>query len=124
MDSSDGNETEIGKLRLFDIIDKKGISKQQALNLTVIVDNSAIEVYANDQTVITTRAYPWLTASKGVGFLSQNGGVNGSVAVSEVELWDGLINAWSKRPKNTSKPLLWDGALPSSAGWGDLWAGW
>lgn len=121
---SDGTETEVGKLRLFNISNSAGgrIS-QQALNLTVFVDNSVVEVYANEQTVITTRCYPWLSASKGAGFLSKGGGAKGSVSASGVELWDGLIDAWPQRPENTVKGLVWDGQLPNTD-YGDIWAGW
>ena len=100
----------------------RGTISQEMLKLTIFVDNSVVEVYANDQTVITTRCYPWLSASKGVGFLSQGGGANSSVSVSGVELWDGLINAWPERPSDTTKGLVWDGPLLSTD-WG-LWAGW
>jgi len=83
------------------------------------VDNSVVEVYANEQTVSTTH-YPWLRASKGVGFLSQGGGVDGSVSVSGVELWDGLVNAWPKA-YDTSKELVWYGHLPGTD-YGNIWA--
>lgn len=109
---------------MFGIRDSaSGTTSQQTLNLTVFVDNSVVEVYANEQTVITTRCYPWLRVSKGVGFLSQGGGVDGSVSVSGVELWDGLVNAWPQRPYDTSKELVWDGPLPGTD-YGNIWAGW
>lgn len=118
----DGTETEAGKLRLWPILTNDS-STRQPLNLTIIVDNSVVEVYANDVTVITTRAYPWLAASKGAGFYVQSpsyGAGKGRVQYSGVELWDGLINAWPDRPANTTKSLLWDGPLPNI--WG-LWTG-
>ncbi|KAH8919330.1 glycoside hydrolase family 32 protein [Atractiella rhizophila] len=115
-----GNETEYGKLRLWNIA-SDGTTVQQSLNLTIVVDNSVVEVYANDVTVITTRAYPWLLASKGVGFLVQNGGANSTVHYSNVELLDGLINAWPHRPADTRQGLLWDGTLTNGP-WG-IWAG-
>jgi beta-fructofuranosidase len=61
----DGNGNEIGKLRLWNITTTGGITIREDLNLTIIVDGSVVEVYANDVTVITTRVYPWLLASKG-----------------------------------------------------------
>jgi len=80
-------------------------------------------VYANDVTVLTTRVYPWLSASKNAGFFvrsssSFNGIANGSVRYSGVEVWDGLVNAWPKRPNDTRKKLLWDGPMPG------IWAIW
>ena len=49
--------------------------------------------------------------------------MDGSVSVSGVELWDGLVNAWPKRPDDTSKELVWDGPLPGTD-YGNIWAGW
>ncbi|KAJ7275067.1 glycosyl hydrolase [Mycena rebaudengoi] len=118
--ASYGTETEVAKLRLWPIVNGN-TSTIQTLNLTIVVDNSALEVYANDVAVITTRIYPWLSASKGAGFFVQppvNGVGTGSVNYTGVELWDGLINAWPERPLDTSKPLVNDGPLPQI--WG-LW---
>ncbi|KAJ7136062.1 glycosyl hydrolase [Mycena epipterygia] len=119
--ASYGTETEVAKLRLWPILNGN-TSTIQTLNLTVIVDNSALEVYANDVAVITTRIYPWLSASNGAGFsvLPPSNGTGGSVSYDQVELWDGLINAWPLRPLNSSKPLVNDGPLPNI--WG-LWQG-
>ncbi|KAJ7787149.1 glycosyl hydrolase [Mycena olivaceomarginata] len=90
--ASYGTETEVAKLRLWPILNGN-TSTIQSLNLTIIVDNSALEV--------------------GVG--------NGSISYNQVELWDGLINAWPSRPLDTSKPLVNDGPLPEI--WGGLWTG-
>lgn len=85
------------------------------------MDGSIVEVYANDVTVITTRAYPWLLASKGAGFLVQNGDTDSTVYYSDVELWDGLIDAWPDRPTDTRKGLVYDGPLTNGP-W-NLWVG-
>ena len=46
---------EAGKLRLFDIREPaSGESKIETLDLTVVVDNSVVEVYANDRFVMST----------------------------------------------------------------------
>ena len=81
-----------------------------------------VEVHANDVTVLTTRVYPWLRASKGAGFFarSRSSTADASVEYSGVEVWDGLLDAWPLRPDDTRKPLLWDGPLPGI--WG-LWRG-
>jgi len=111
----------MGKLRLWNIKTDSTVTRQ-TLNLTIIVDNSVLEVYANDETVITTRVYPWLNASKGAGFLVHGGGgVNSSVYYSKLELWDGLINAWPQRPADTRKGLVYDGPLTNGP-W-SAWAG-
>jgi beta-fructofuranosidase len=91
------------------------------LTIAFLVDGSIIEVYANDVTVVTTRAYPWLSASTGVAYLVMGGSPEATVSTSGVELWDGLLNAWPNRPADTSRPLTWDG--PVMTGLGAIWAG-
>lgn len=122
-----GSYTEAGKLRLWPIRDPiTNTTSLQSLNLTIIVDNSLVEVYANDQTVITTRVYPWLMNSTSVSFFVQENEsmkkpnhppnpnqpnptnstfLPQSVSFSNVELWDGLLNAWPNRPLNSSIPI-------------------
>ena len=57
--------------------------------MSVYVDGSIVEVYANDELAITTRAYPWLLNSTGCGVLMN--GTGSAVKVSNLELWDGLV---------------------------------
>jgi len=48
-------DPEAGRLRLFDIRDPgRADSHVETLDLTVIVDNSVVEVYANDRFVVST----------------------------------------------------------------------
>lgn len=49
----DGTDTELAKLKLWNTLG----SSVKTMNLTVYVDNSVIEVYANDEVAITTRVY-------------------------------------------------------------------
>ncbi|KZP28036.1 glycoside hydrolase family 32 protein [Athelia psychrophila] len=112
--ASYGTQTEVGGLRLWQLVG----SNTTTMNMTVYVDGSIVEVYANDELAITTRAYPWLSASVGCGVLSN--GTGSSVAVSGLELWDGLVNAWPERPTNSFRGLLNDGPIASIYG---LWAG-
>lgn len=49
--------TEAGKLRLFDIQEESSGSKIETLDLTIIVDNAVVEVYANDRFVMS--AWVW-----------------------------------------------------------------
>ncbi|KAJ7637095.1 glycosyl hydrolase [Roridomyces roridus] len=109
--ASYGTETEVAMLRLWPIL-TGNVTAIQALNLTVIVDNSALEVYANDVAVITTRGFYIGPRESATG---------GNVGYSSIELWDGLVNAWPDRPLDTSKELINDGPLPGI--WGGLWAG-
>ena len=43
-----------GKLRLFDISEPSGEKKIETLDLTIIVDNSVVEIWANDRFVLST----------------------------------------------------------------------
>jgi hypothetical protein len=54
-----GNATELGKLKLWPQVGATTVS----LNLTVIVDNSVVEIYANDEFALTTRVYASSTIS-------------------------------------------------------------
>jgi len=109
-----GDDTELGKLKLWNTIG----SKVKTMNLTVYVDNSVIECYVNDEFALTTRVYPWLSKSTGAGLLVGTAG--SPVHVSHLEMWDGLVKAWPDRPDNSSRGLVWDGPAASLYG---LWAG-
>jgi beta-fructofuranosidase len=96
-----GNDTELAKLKLW----KLANTTTTQLKLDVYVDNSIIEVHANDEAFITTRVYPWLEASTGAGLLGANR--TSAVMASDIELWDGLVNAFPSRAENTSTGLVW-----------------
>lgn len=79
----------MAKLKLWRTLN----STVTTLNLTIVVDNSIIEVHANNEAIITTRAYPWLANSTGAGLLAAN--LSGpAVSVSKLELWDGLCKSF------------------------------
>lgn len=63
------------------------------LNVRVFVDNSILEVYANDRFALTSRIYPTLESSKGVSYDF------GKFDKQKVNLWycEGLKNAWPRR---------------------------
>nr|6S82_A Chain A, Beta-fructofuranosidase [Phaffia rhodozyma]6S82_B Chain B, Beta-fructofuranosidase [Phaffia rhodozyma] len=111
-----GNDTELAKVKLYEIVG----AESKTLNLTVFVDGSVIEIYANDEVALSTRAYPWLANSTGAGLLADGTTAGDVVGVSGLELWDGLVDAWPARPANTSQGLVWDG--PTAAMYG-LFAG-
>jgi beta-fructofuranosidase len=46
--------TETAKLKLFNIM-QNGTSTREPMDLSVFVDGSVVEVYANDVSIITTR---------------------------------------------------------------------
>lgn len=150
--SSYGNSTERAKLRLWSILDPvTRETRMESLNLTIIVDNSVLEVHANEQAIISTRVYPWYKNSTGAAFFAQGRptiiedvhparnppfSVNRnrvnlpekvsfqplSVSFSSVELWDGLLNAWPNRPRDTSLPGVYSHNITSTlyGVWPDL----
>ncbi|KAF8757669.1 Glycosyl hydrolases family 32 [Rhizoctonia solani] len=83
---------EAGKLRLWNVPSGKGNgTKLETLDLKVFVDNSIVEIYANDVFAMTTRIYPWRDDSNGLGYYTSG---SSSVKYSNVKVWEGLTNAW------------------------------
>ncbi|EFP78860.2 hypothetical protein PGT21_031694 [Puccinia graminis f. sp. tritici] len=136
-----GNSSERAKLRLWPIVNP--VTKRveiEPLNLTIIVDNSVVEVHANERAIITTRVYPWYEDSIGIDYLvegrptvvdelhlarhsalSENQNRLGShafqphsVHFTNVEIWDGLVNAWPDRPRDTRLPGVYSHNITSS----------
>ncbi|CAF0713401.1 unnamed protein product [Adineta steineri] len=81
-------------------------TQKELLSLRIFVDNSLVEVYANNRTVIATHIYPTLSDSAGLGYIV--GGQSESVTFSNVSIWLNLQNAFSKRPTNSSINLVND----------------
>ncbi|OAV98565.1 hypothetical protein PTTG_01805 [Puccinia triticina 1-1 BBBD Race 1] len=138
------NSTERAKLRLWPIINP--ITNQvelESLNLTIVVDNSVVEVHANERAIITTRVYPWYENSIGIAYLVQGRPtvvdevhlprhsaltVNQdpissppnlnfqphSVHFRNIEMWDGLVNAWPDRPRDTRLPGVYSHNITTS----------
>lgn len=95
---------EAGKLRLWHVPSGNGNETElESLNLTVFVDNSVLEIYANDVFALSIRVYPWRTDSLGLGYFTSG---SGTAAFSNVKVWEGLTNAWPGRPANSSTVLL------------------
>lgn len=68
--ASYGNTTEQAKHRLWPILNlATNQTVLEPLKLLIIVDNSVVEVHANDRTVITTRVYPWYSDSLDIHYL-------------------------------------------------------
>lgn len=57
---------------------------EDTLNLRIFIDSSVIEIFANETTCATTRAYPSRASSKGIALFSQGG----NTQVSTLEIWD------------------------------------
>ncbi|KAF8854825.1 Arabinanase/levansucrase/invertase [Acephala macrosclerotiorum] len=63
------------------------------LHINIFVDNSIIEVYANDKFALTSRVYPSLETSIGASY--DFGGFDEKNV--KFTCWEGLSNAWSTR---------------------------
>ncbi|KNZ49389.1 hypothetical protein VP01_504g7 [Puccinia sorghi] len=142
-----GNSTERAKLRLWSTINPETReTEMERLDLTIVVDNSVVEVHANERAIITTRVYPWYISSIGIEYLVQgrptiveplrparHSALTSSppdsthpphnlssafqphaVGFSHVEIWDGLLNAWPKRPANTWLPGVYSNNITST----------
>jgi beta-fructofuranosidase len=97
--SSLGNgnlEPEIGYFRRFDGED---------LHIRIFVDNSIVEVYANDRFALSSRIYPTLDSAVGAscnfgpGWVGGRGGAGESVVFSA---WEGLVDAWPGRGRSAN----------------------
>jgi beta-fructofuranosidase len=88
------NNNEAGRLRLFDIAAGNGMSRIESLNLMIVVDNSIVEVYANERFVLSTWVWSWYDASTAISFLHSG---SESVEFGNVTLWEGLVDAWPER---------------------------
>lgn len=71
------------------------------LHVWVFVDNSIVEVYANDRFALTSRIYPSLETSRGASYDFQ-GFDEQRVTFS---CWEGLKNAWPRR-KGEDSPVM------------------
>jgi beta-fructofuranosidase len=98
------NSTIYAKHALLTTIIHSNTSQMELLSLRMFVDNSLVEVYANNRTAIATHIYPTLSDSIGLGYIV--GGQGGSVTFSNVFIWFNLQNAFPKRPVDTSIDLV------------------
>ncbi|KAF2767628.1 Arabinanase/levansucrase/invertase [Teratosphaeria nubilosa] len=88
------NNNEVGRLRLFDIASTNGTVSIERLDLTILVDNSIVEVFANERFVLSTWVWSWYAESTQLAFFHE-----GSVGVEfgNVTVWEGLVDAWPAR---------------------------
>ncbi|BCR90343.1 glycoside hydrolase family 32 protein [Aspergillus chevalieri] len=68
----------------------------EALDLTITVDNSVLEVYANGRFALSTYVRPWYADSTGIRFF-HNG--EGEVSFSNIRVADGLYDAYPERAR-------------------------
>ncbi|ODM19412.1 hypothetical protein SI65_04396 [Aspergillus cristatus] len=68
----------------------------EALDLTITVDNSVLEVYANGRFALSTYVRPWYADSTEIRFF-HNG--EGEVSFSNIRVTDGLYDAYPERAR-------------------------
>jgi beta-fructofuranosidase len=85
---------EAGRLRLFDIATSHDSSSIETLTLTIVVDNSIVEVYANDRFVLSTWVWSWYDESTEIRFYYEG---SGGVTFGNTTVYEGLVDAWPKR---------------------------
>ncbi|CAF2096932.1 unnamed protein product [Rotaria magnacalcarata] len=87
---------------LTTLIDENTTQKE-LLSLHIFLDNSLLEIYANNRTVMATHIYPALSDSVDMGYT-----IDGPVTFSNVSIWYNLKNAFPHRPLNSSIALVVD----------------
>lgn len=85
---------EAGRLRLFDIAANSSAYSTETLELTVVVDNSIVEVYANDRFVMSTWVWSWYDESNEISLFHDGGA---EVRFGNVTVYEGLPDAWPGR---------------------------
>ncbi|CAF1404056.1 unnamed protein product, partial [Didymodactylos carnosus] len=86
-------------------------SNKESLQLRIFLDNSLLEVHANERTSLATHIYPVLNTSTQVGYAVSNGaGVQVTVIGRDLS----KANVWPQRPINTSVPLVYDTAAETN----------
>ncbi|KAI6890851.1 hypothetical protein KC334_g14468, partial [Hortaea werneckii] len=92
-----GTTNEVGKLRLFDIqCEGEQEAHVETLNLTILVDNGIVEVYANDRFVISTWVWSWYASSNNIAFFHEG---SQAVKFGDVRIYEGLADAWPERSR-------------------------
>lgn len=85
---------EAGRLRLFDVVGGHGEQRIETLELTIVVDNSIVEVHANGRFAISTWARSWYADSREIRFFHEG---SGEVTFGNVTVHEGLYEAWPDR---------------------------
>jgi beta-fructofuranosidase len=97
---ANGNpEPDSGPFQLFSTT-STGQQLFEGLHLRIFVDNSVVEVFANDRFALSSRIYPTLDTSNGVSCDFRDGtSLNAALPRENITFhcWDGLLNAWPGR---------------------------
>nr|WEI57585.1 putative GH32 family protein [Macrotrachela quadricornifera] len=94
------------KHTLLTRITNKNTIQKELLSLHIFLDNSLLEVYANNRTVMATHIYPTLSDATGLGYIVDRD--DGPVTFNNVFIWSNLQNAFPYRPANSSITLVAD----------------
>ncbi|THV86902.1 glycosyl hydrolase-like proteins family 32 superfamily [Aureobasidium pullulans] len=99
------NSSVIGYFYPYTIQGEYGNATQEPLVWDIFVDGSLVEVYINDRFALTTRIYPSMQSSTGVGIYVASGA---SATFDSIDSWSSLYNVFPERPLNSSSQLVWD----------------
>ncbi|KAK3170454.1 hypothetical protein Dsin_032704 [Dipteronia sinensis] len=77
----------------------------EPITMDIYIDGSLIEIFINERYVLSSRSYPSLANSTGIGFDVDE---VYSVTVSNINVWQSMSNVWPDRPLNASSPLEYD----------------
>lgn len=99
------NASVVGYFYPYTVAPEYGNATQEPLVWDVFLDGSLLEVYINERFALTTRIYPSMESSTGVGLYVAPGS---SVTVESVDMWADLYNVFPGRPVNSSSILVFD----------------
>lgn len=91
--------------------------EREPVRLTVFVDNSLIEVFANDRFALTARVYPTKGDAEGMALHGAD-----DACFEDVRVYTDIQSVWPDRPADSSSRLVWDG--PKMTGNYTWWSGW
>ncbi|OJI96862.1 hypothetical protein ASPVEDRAFT_78611 [Aspergillus versicolor CBS 583.65] len=92
--NGDGGDKDRARPQKQDGSCDKDHDKIETLDLTIVVDNSVLEVYANSRFVVSTWVRPWYANSTEIRFF-HNG--EGEVSFGNIAVHDGLYDAYPDR---------------------------
>lgn len=99
------NASVVGYFAPYTTQTEYGNATQESLEWDIFLDGSLLEVYLNERFALTTRIYPSMTGSTGVGLYVGSGA---SATFESVDVWTGLYNVFPERPLNSSSQLVFD----------------
>ncbi|KAF2148049.1 glycoside hydrolase family 32 protein [Myriangium duriaei CBS 260.36] len=95
-----------------------GEAVMEPINWRIFLDGSLLEVFINDRFALTTRVFPSLESSNGIGIYTD---ADAKAFYENLHYWGGLASVWPDRPANSSTDLKWD--TPEETNNYNFWAG-